>query len=150
LDFVYSYLKNIKQFKKYLFLLIYLTSGLLLRNIELTIFRYLNNKKDIREIFLNIGSKLFIFNISYYKNQGLNKKKISNIHYLYISISRFLLLFIILIDLFINWLIIEFFSKKQFQKFKNLNFYIFFVDNKLLDTKDLNYFLILLSNRLID
>jgi hypothetical protein len=66
----------------------------------------------MKEIFLNINSRLFIINISYYKDQGFNKKKASNIRYLYISISRLLLLFIILIDLFINWLMIKFSSKK--------------------------------------
>jgi uncharacterized protein YfkK (UPF0435 family) len=83
-------------------LLIYLAFGLLLQNIKLTIFKYLNNKKNIREIFFDINSKLFIINIFYYKNQKLNKKKVSNIRYIYINISKILLLFIILINLFIN------------------------------------------------
>jgi len=102
LNFIHYCLKNIKQFKKYLFLLIYLTFGLPLRDTELATFRYLNNKKDTREIFLDIGSRLFIINISYYKGQGLSKKKASNICYLCISISRLLLLFIVLVNLFIN------------------------------------------------
>jgi hypothetical protein len=89
-----------------------LTSGLFLKNTELATLRYFNNKKNIRKIFLDIGSGLFILNISYYKSQGFSEKKTSNIRYLYTSISRLLLLFIILIDLFINWLIIEFSSKK--------------------------------------
>jgi hypothetical protein len=79
-----------------------LISGLLLQNIELAILRYFNNKKNMRKIFLNIGSGLFIINIFYYKGQGLSKKKASNICYLYTSVFRLLLLFIILVDSFIN------------------------------------------------
>jgi hypothetical protein len=149
LNFIYYYLKNIKQFKKYLFLLIYLTSGLPLRGTELATLRYLNSKKDTREIFFDIGSGLFIINISYYKGQGLSEKKASNIRYVCTGVSRILLLFIVLIDPFVNWLIIEFLSKKQIQKLRGLNPYFFFVDNKLLDTKDLTYSLISLSNRLL-
>jgi len=83
-------------------LLIYLTSGLPLKGIELATLRYLNSKKDTREMFFDIGSRLFIINISYYKGQGLSKKKALNICYLYTNISRLLLLFIILVDLFAN------------------------------------------------
>jgi hypothetical protein len=83
-------------------LFIYLTSGLPLRGTELATFKYFNNKKNPREIFLNINSRLFIINISYYKGQGFSEKKASNICYLYTSVSRLLLLFIVLVNLFIN------------------------------------------------
>jgi len=83
-------------------LFIYLIFSLFLKNIKLTIFKYLNNKKNIKKIFLDINFKLFIINIFYYKSQKFNKKKILNIRYLYTNIFRFLLFFVILIDLFIN------------------------------------------------
>jgi hypothetical protein len=64
-------------------------------------------------MFLNIKSRLFLLNISYYKRQGLIKKKASNIRYLYTSLSKMLLVFIVLVNSFINWLLIKFQKKKQ-------------------------------------
>jgi hypothetical protein len=86
-------------------LLIYLTSGLFLRKTELVTLRYLNNKKNLREIFLDIESNLFIINISYYKKQGFSKKKASNICYLYSVVSCIFLLYIILVDIFIEFIV---------------------------------------------
>jgi hypothetical protein len=109
-------------------LFIYLISGLFLRRTELVTLRFLNNNKNPREIFLDIRSNLFIINIYYYKGQGFSKKKTFNIRYLYSVVSCIFLLYIVLVDLFIEFL--------------NIN-------NSLLDSKVLSYFLIFLSNRFL-
>jgi hypothetical protein len=146
---VNSYLRNLKQFKKYCLLLIYLTIGLPLRGIELVTLRYLNSINNKREIFLDISSNLFIINISYYKGQGLVEKKASNIRYLCPSVSRIFLLYIVLVDPFISFLNISTLSSKELSKTKSLIPYFFFVNNSLLDSKDLSYSLISLSNRVL-
>jgi hypothetical protein len=110
------YLKNYKQFKKYLLLFIYLISGLFLRRTELVTLRFLNNNKNPREIFLDIRSNLFIINIYYYKGQGFSKKKTFNIRYLYSVVSCIFLLYIVLVDLFIEFLNINIFFKKKLKK----------------------------------
>ena len=135
---VKSYLKDILEFKKLCLLLIYLTTGLPLRGTELVTLRYLNSYKDKREIFLDIGSNLFILNISYYKSQGLSDQRASNIRYLSPEISRIFLLYIVLIDPFIEFLNINLLSIKKLKKTKSLVPYFFYVNNRLLESKDLS------------
>ena len=96
--------------------MIYLISGLPLRGSELVTLRYLNSNKNQREIFLDISSNLFIINISYYKGQTLSEKKASNIRYLLKNISQIFLLFIVLVDPFINFLNISIKSSRELNK----------------------------------
>jgi hypothetical protein len=137
-DNISIYLKDLLEFKKLCLLLIYLTSGLPLRGTELVTLRYLNSYKDKREIFLDISSNLFIINISYYKGQGLSEKKASSIRYLPPSVSKIFLLYIVLVDPFINFLTISSLSSKKLNKTKGLVPYYFFVNNRLLESRDLS------------
>ena len=135
---VNKYLKDLLEFKKLCLLLVYLTTGLPLRGTELVTLRYLNSYKDKREIFLDISSNLFIINISYYKGQGLSNKKASNIRYLPSNVSKIFLLYIVLVDPFINFLNISLLSSKKLAKTKSLVPYFFFINQRLLDSRDLS------------
>ena len=77
-------------------------------------------------------------NISYYKSQGLSDQRASNIRYLSLEISRIFLLYIVLIDLFIEFLNINLLSIKKLKKIKSLIPYFFYVNNRLLESKDLS------------
>ena len=143
------YLKAALQFKKYCLLLVYLVTGLPLRGTELVTLRYLNSIKDIREMFLDISSNLFIINISYYKGQSLSEKKAQNIRYLPPLVSRIVLLYIVLVDPFIQFLNISLLSIKELNKTKSLVLYFFFVNNNLLDSRDLSYSLSSFSNKVL-
>ena len=135
---VTKYLKDLLEFKKLCLLLVYLTTGLPLRGTELITLRYLNSYKDKREIFLDISSSLFIVNISYYKGQGLSERQASNIRYLPYSVSRIFLLYIVLVDPFINFLNISLLNTKKLAKTKSLVPYFFFVNSRLLESRDLS------------
>ena len=128
-DNISIYFSNLLEFKKYYLLLVYLTSNLLLRGTKLITLRYLNSFKDKREIFLDINSSLFILNISYYKSQSLNKKKALNIKYLLTSVSKIFLLYIILVNFFINFLNINILSSKKLKKTSNLVLYYFLINS---------------------
>ena len=132
------YLADLLEFKKLCLLCIYLTTGLPLRGTELVTLRFLNSIKDIREIFLDISSSLFIVNISYYKGQTLSEKRASNIRYLPPYLSEIILLYIVLIDPFIEFLNISLLSSKKLKSIKSLIPYFFFVNNKLLGSRDLS------------
>ena len=135
---VKQYFNSVLLFKKHLLLLIYLTSGLPLRGTELVTLRFLNSLKDQREIFLEIGSNLFILNISYYKGQGHSKKRASNIRYLPPRVSYLVLLYIVLIYPFVEFLKLSISSVKKLLKTKSLLPYFFFVNNRFLDSRDLS------------
>ena len=77
-------------------------------------------------------------NISYYKSQGLSDQRASNIRYLSPEISRIFLLYIVLIDPFIEFLNINLLSIKKLKKTKSLVPYFFYVNNRLLESKDLS------------
>jgi hypothetical protein len=64
------YLRDSKEFLRHCLMLVYFTSGLPLRGIELSTFKFLNSFKDKRECVLDRASALFIINIST-KNKGV-------------------------------------------------------------------------------
>jgi hypothetical protein len=64
------YLRDSKEFLRYYLMLVHFTSGLPLRGIKLTTFKFLNSFKDKRECILDKASALFIINIST-RNKGV-------------------------------------------------------------------------------
>lgn len=146
---VKEYFNSILIFKKRLLLLIYLTSGLPLRGTELVTLRFLNSLKDQREIFLDIGSNLFIVNISYYKSQGNSERRAANIRYLPPRVSYLVLLYIVLVYPFTEFLNISTISNSRLLKAKSFIPYLFYFNNRLLDSRDLSLGLNSLSKQVL-
>ena len=146
---VKEYFNAILIFKKRLLLLIYLTSGLPLRGTELVTLRFLNSLKDQREIFLDIGSNLFIVNISYYKSQGNSERKAANIRYLPPRVSYLVLLYIVLVYPFTEFLNRGTLSNTRVLKAKSFIPYLFYFNNRLLDSRDLSLGLNSLSKQVL-
>jgi hypothetical protein len=113
---VRAYLRDIKEFLKLCFLIIYFISSLPLRGTELTTLCFLNSYKDKREMFLDKASYLFILNISYYKRKEQREKEASNIRYLSKEASRVFLLYITLISPFVSFLNLASTSSPSFYK----------------------------------
>ena len=149
LSAVKEYFNSILIFKKRLLLLIYLTSGLPLRGTELVTLRFLNSLKDQREIFLDIGSNLFIVNISYYKSQGNSERRAANIRYLPPRVSYLVLLYIVLVYPFTEFLNISTISNSRLLKAKSFIPYLFYFNNRLLDSRDLSLGLNSLSKQVL-
>jgi hypothetical protein len=101
------YLRDSKEFLRHCLMLVYFTSGLPLRGIELSTFKFLNSFKDKRECVLDRASALFIINISA-RNKGVKDLvQGSNIHYLSKSVSMIFLKYIALVVPFLEFLLIS-------------------------------------------
>jgi superfamily II DNA helicase RecQ len=131
---VKEYYKDILEFKKLCLILIYLLSGLPLRGTELVSLRYKNSVKDPREMFLDIGSHLFILNISKYKGGHISERQASSIRYLPEPVSNIFLLYIVLVDPFIEFLNIS----SSVSSSKVLSPYYFYFNKKPLESRDLS------------
>ena len=125
-----DYTKDLLDFLKYCLLLIYFTSGLPLRGTEIPTLRFLNLFKDLREIFLDKGSNLFILNISYYKAQANSEKQASSIRYLPRSVSNIFLIYIVLITPFVDFLNIASSSSSNI----SLSPYFFYINKRVLES----------------
>jgi hypothetical protein len=133
-----SYLKSVELFKKRCLLLIYLTTGAPLYNTKVLTLKFLNSFKDQKKLYLDISNNLFILNISYHKAQNSSDLKALNIRYLCKSVSEIFLLFIVLVDPFINFLNIASNNIKNLDKNKSLLSYFFYYNNKLLSSKNIS------------
>lgn len=135
---VKAYLNSLLDFKKSFLLSFYLTTGLPLRGTELVTLRYLNSIKDPREVVLDIGSNLFRVNITYWKGQANSDKRASSVRFMSPLLSEIFLLFIVLVDPFIEFLNISTLSFSKLKKARSLVPYFFFVSGRILDSRDLS------------
>jgi superfamily II DNA helicase RecQ len=131
---VKQFFNKVLFFKKRTLLMLYLLTGLPMRGTELVSLRHVNSRKDSRELFLDIGSNLFIMNISKFKSQYSSEKAASNIRYLPERVSYIFLLYMTLVEPFINKLLINLSTKKT----TTISPYFFFINQRFLQSTDLS------------
>jgi superfamily II DNA helicase RecQ len=140
---VNKYLNKIREFLIILILSIYLTSGLPSRGSELSILRFLNSNKAIREIFLDKSSLLFIIKLVYTKNQNLSERSSSSLRFLSPSLSRVFLLYIVLVNPFCRFLEVSLNSNISYSPF------LFQINKRILSSSNISLKLISLSKSII-
>jgi superfamily II DNA or RNA helicase len=107
-----KFLRNKDLFLEYLALNIYLLGGSPLRGKELSTITYKNSRDSLRSLVLDKYSKLFRIETTYYKSSNISRKSKSSIRFLPRNLTNTLLIYLLIIDPFIEFIRITYFKKE--------------------------------------
>lgn len=122
-----KYNRDINRFLEYLTLAILLFSGGPLRAPELTTIIYKNIESKNRSLLYNKDNNLFTITTDYYKSKNITRKEKLNIRYIPPILSKILLVYIIYIIPFKEYILKEYYNLEDYN-----TPYLLVKDNKLL------------------
>ena len=126
-----QFIREIREFLNLLLVAIYWTSGLPARGTEISIIKFKNSVKSQRELFLDSSSNLFLIKLSYSKTQNIQERKASGLRYLCSSLSSILLVYLVVLEPFLEFLEIS------LKVPTSENLWLFKTENQLLDSRSL-------------
>lgn len=105
-----KFLRSKDIFLEYLALNIYLLGGSPLRGKELSTITYKNSRDSLRSLVLDKYTKLFRIETTYYKSLNISRKAKSSIRFLPRNLTNTLLIYLLIIDPFIEFIRITYFK----------------------------------------